>query len=142
VNVLVDTPIWSLALRRSPSRLNQDERRLVDNWAALIREGRTALIGPVRQEVLSGLADTAAFERLRVHLRAFEDEPLSSEDFEQAARCHNACRAAGVAGSSVDFLICAVAMRRSMAIFTTDADFSRFARQLPLRLFQFRSPER
>lgn len=134
MNVLIDTPIWSLALRRRPGQLGRQERRLVDAWAQTIRQRRAVLIGPVRQEILSGLADVAAFDRLCEYLRAFPDEPLSTDDYEQAARCHNACRAVGVAGSHVDFVICAVALRRSLAIFTTDRDFRRYSQHLPLKL--------
>ena len=41
---------------------------------------------------------------------------------------------AGVQGSNVDFLICSFAQRRSLPIFTTDADFRRFAKILPIAL--------
>ena len=93
------------------------------------------LIGPVRQEILSGVRDDSTFDRLREHLRAFDDEPLNFDDYEEAARCHNVCRRAGVAGSSVDFLLCAVALRRHAEIFTTDVDFRRYAEHLPLSLY-------
>jgi hypothetical protein len=101
----------------------------------LIREGRAVLIGPVRQEVLSGIREGAVYERLRDSLKAFPDEVLTREDYEQAAKVNNTCRAAGVSGSPLDFLICAVALRRGMEIFTTDADFTNYARCLPVRLF-------
>ncbi len=93
-----------------------------------------ALIGPVRQEVLSGIAGQAAFDKVRDRLRAFLDEPLERETWEEAARAHNACRAAGIAGSAGDFLICAAALRGNLALLTTDRDFSRYARVLPLTL--------
>jgi predicted nucleic acid-binding protein len=59
---------------------------------------------------------------------------LTVEDFEEAARANNTCRAAGVAGTLVDMLLCAVAARLDAPVFTTDADFTRYARHLPLRL--------
>ncbi len=134
MKVLIDTPIWSLALRRQPDRLAAAERRLVSAWAKLIRDRKVMLIGPIRQEILSGVRDETVFDRLREHLRAFEDPSLEADDYEQAARYSNACRAKGVAGSAVDFLLCAVAVRRGAAIFTTDADFTYYARHLPIRL--------
>lgn len=97
------------------------------------------LLGPVRQELLSGLRDAATFERLRLRLRAFEDEGLETGDFEEAARCGNACRTPGVAGSAVDYPICAAALRRSVPIYTTDRDFFRDARHLPIQLHRPRS---
>jgi predicted nucleic acid-binding protein len=139
VTVLVDTPIWSLALRRRRNRLVAGERVLVEAWAELIRERRVMLIGPVRQEILSGLREKTVFDRLSGRLRAFEDEPLTVYDYEEAARCHNTCRRVGVAGSSVDFLLCAAALRRQLEIFTTDGDFARYAEHLPIHLHQPRS---
>jgi predicted nucleic acid-binding protein len=131
----VDTGLWSLALRRKSHDLNAVEEVLQRKLTELIREGRAVLIGPVRQEVLSGIREGAVYERLRDSLKAFPDEVLTREDFEQAAKANNTCRAAGVSGSPVDFLICAVALRRGMEIFTTDADFANYARCIPIRLF-------
>ena len=136
MRVIVDTPIWSLGLRRKRKHLAAAERSLVAAWTDLIKERRVLLIGPIRQEILSGVRDDSTFERLREHLRAFHDEPLTFHDYEEAARCHNVCRHAGVAGSSVDFLLCAVALRKHARIFTTDVDFTRYAEHLPLSLYQ------
>jgi predicted nucleic acid-binding protein len=97
-----------------------------------------ALIGPVRQEVFSGIQEEAAFDKVCNRLRAFPDEPLDRSTWEEAARAHNACRAAGIAGSAVDFLICAAALRGNLALLTTDRDFSRYARILPLTLLSLR----
>jgi predicted nucleic acid-binding protein len=130
VNVLVDTSVWSLALRRA--------RRVDDNvpreLAELIREGRVVVIGPVRQELLSGVKTKPQFEQLREHLRAFPDLELESTDYEEAAAFFNRCQERGVQGSNTDFLICAVAMRRNLSIFTTDNDFNHFARVLKIDL--------
>ena len=51
MNVIVDTSVWSLALRRTPARTSAEAAEL----AELIREGRVAMIGAVRQEILSGV---------------------------------------------------------------------------------------
>ena len=133
--VLVDTPIWSLALRRKAANLNPREQRLTAALRDLIEDGRSQLVGPVRQELLSGIREEASFKKLRDYLRAFEDAPLEVNDYEEAARLNNQCRAQGVAGSAIDFLICATALRRNWQIFTTDRDFSRYATVLPLKLY-------
>jgi predicted nucleic acid-binding protein len=134
VIVLVDTPIWSVALRRRA--LPPREHPVREEWAELIREGRARLIGPIRQELLSGIRDEAAFQRLRAKLRAFDDPVLCVEDFEQAAQVSNELRKRGIAASSVDCLICSAAVRRNWEVFTLDQDFSRYARHLPLRLYR------
>lgn len=133
--VLVDTPVWSLALRRRPNLLSLPEQELTQSLAELIREGRAQLLGPIRQELLSGIREEAQFRKLRDYLRAFQEPPLEAEDYEEAAQMNNRCRTRGIAGSAVDFLICAAAHRRTWIIFTTDRDFQNYASVLPLRLF-------
>jgi predicted nucleic acid-binding protein len=132
--VLVDTPVWSLALRRRQADLNAREKLLIRALEELIREGRAQMIGAVRQELLSGIREEARFLKLRNYLRAFEEPGIEVEDYEDAARMHNLCRTRGIAGSAIDFLICAVAQRRNWGIFTTDRDFDHYGRVLGLRL--------
>lgn len=132
--VLVDTSVWSLALRRRPGDLSPGQRRIVAELEELIREGRVALPGLVRQELLSGIGDRATYERLRDRLRSFPDLTLTTEDHETAAVGFNRCRSVGLAGSAIDFLMCAAAELRSLAVFTTDDDFVRYASHLEFRL--------
>ncbi len=136
--ILVDTPIWSLSLRRRPAALNPEQRGLTAELAELIREGGTVMLGVVRQEVLSGIRDPQQFERLRAYLRAFDDTPFLTSDYERAAAGYNLCRARGIQGSQVDFLVCAVAERLDVAIFTTDGDYAFYAQHLPIRLHRVR----
>jgi predicted nucleic acid-binding protein len=132
---LVDTSIWSLALRRNHEDLNSLERASVNTLVELVREGRARIIGSVRQELLSGIPNSTKFERIRIALRAFADEPLDMLDYEAAAKANNECRARGVAVTAVDILLCAVAMRRDWAIFASDPDFEHYAKVLPLKLY-------
>lgn len=134
--VLIDTPIWSLALRRTVSDLNPRQQHLTLALRELIREGRAQLLGPIRQELLSGLRQESTFVKLRDYLRAFDEPSLDVADYEEAARIHNTCRARGIAGSAVDFLICAAASRREWQIFTTDQDFTHYAKASPLQLYE------
>jgi predicted nucleic acid-binding protein len=130
MNIIIDTSVWSLALRRRRSSRSAETMEL----AELVREGRAAMLGAVRQELLSGVRGEQQFETLRGHLRAFPDIPLEAEDYEEAASFFNKCRARGIQGSNTDYLICAVAARRGFAILTTDTDFAHFARVLPIEL--------
>lgn len=129
MKVLVDTCVWSQVLRRR----NPDPdlgARLRD----LIRDGRVALIGPIRQEILSGISEPGHFQRLKEVLSAFEDVALRTGHFEKAAEFANRCRKRGVQGSTIDFLICAVAVEENLLIFTTDRDFAIYAKYLPIGL--------
>jgi predicted nucleic acid-binding protein len=134
MNVLVDTSVFSLALRRKNESLSPSESLLVAELSELIREGRARLIGLVRQELLSGIRTTEQYEKLRIHLRSFPDQMVDTFDYEEAAKAGNRCRTKGVAVSIVDILLCAIAIRRQWAIFTTDPDFSGYAKVLPFRI--------
>ncbi len=130
MSVLVDTVIWSQALRRRGSI----EASSVEALRGLVERGQVRMIGPIRQELLSGIAHAEQFDRLQATLSVFPDEPIVTADYEMAARMFNTCRAKGVQGSHTDFLICAVASRLGDAIFTADADFVRYAEHLPIKL--------
>lgn len=137
MKVLVDTSIWSLALRRS-GVIPQEEQTLVNELVELINDVRVALIGPIRQELLSGITVQAQFETLKEKLRAFEDLPLNQQDYERAAEFYNTCRKSGIQGSQVDFLICAVAEGRGVPIFTSDKDFYLYAKHLNITVYNLR----
>ena len=136
--VLVDTSVWSLALRRRQADLSPAEQDLKASLQELVRDGRAQVVGPVRQELLSGIRAEESFRKVRDALRAFDEPQLRVEDYEEAARINNLCRARGIAGSAIDFLICAIVHLRGWEVFTTDRDFPRYGKVLPLRLYHGR----
>ena len=129
MKVIVDTSVWSLALRRK-KRIDRCSETLRD----LIIDGRVVLLGAVRQEVLSGIKYEQQFKKLSDNLRAFPNLKLDVEDYELAASYFNTCRRNGIQGANTDFLICATASRRNYQIFTTDKDFEHFNRYLPITI--------
>lgn len=131
MRVLVDTCIWSLALRRAASGSEH-----TDKLRELISENRAHLIGPIRQEVLSGIAHQQQFTKLRDTLEAFPDLLIQTSDYECAAEFSNHLRQKGIQGSAIDFLICAIANRYTMSIYTTDKDFDYFLPHLPIKLYR------
>jgi predicted nucleic acid-binding protein len=135
MRILIDTPVWSLALRRKTAEFAVSERRTTQLLFQIVDEGRAQLLGSVRQELLSGLKEYAQFRRLRDYLRDFPDTLLAIEDYEEAARASNECRKAGIASTPVDMLICAVGLHHDWQIFSTDRDFTRYAAVLPIQLF-------
>jgi len=134
VIVLVDTCVFSLALRRSRKDLNPQQLQTLKLLDEAIDEKRVRLLGVVRQELLSGIRHREQFDRVAAILRGFEDVLLDIEDYEEAAIVDNACRSAGLSGSTTDFLICAVAARRNWAVFTVDQDFQRYQKQVHFSL--------
>jgi predicted nucleic acid-binding protein len=137
VKVLVDTSVWSLALRRPANNpLSPQQRASVSALGELVRDGRAMMIGAIRQELLSGVKTQSQFDVLRDSLGAFEDVLLSREIYESAAQTFNSCRANGVQGSNTDFLICAVSMFHQVPIFTLDGDFLMYQSWLPVQLYE------
>ena len=130
MKVLVDTSVWSLVLRR---RFPLRDDSVADELKRLIVTYRVVMIGPIRQELLSGIRAHEQYEVLREKLRAFPDLRLHSEDYELAAQFFNRCRGRGVQGSNTDFLICAAAVRCDSSVFSTDRDFEAYERILQLR---------
>jgi len=135
VNVLVDTSVWSLALRRKTSDLNESEKSTVVGLTELIQAGRVRIIGLIRQELLSGIRTPSQFEKLRNILRAFPNELADISDHEFAAKASNECRQKGIAVSIVDALICAIALVRDWPIFTVDPDFREYAKVFSIKLY-------
>lgn len=131
MNVLVDTSVWSLALRW---REVDGDSPVVRELRELVMEGGAVMMGPVRQELLSGIRSRPQLEQIREALRAFPDLQLVTEDYERASEHLTTARGRGLQGSNTDFLICAVADRRDLPIFTTDQDFESFAQVLPIRI--------
>ncbi|MBC7785773.1 MAG: PIN domain-containing protein [Burkholderiales bacterium] len=129
MNVIVDTSIWSLMLRR---------KRIVSIHVAelsrLVLADRAGILGLVRQEILSGLQHVEQFERVKKSLSGYPDIAIGTNQYELAAQFFNTCRSAGIQGSNVDFLICAVATSINAPIYSTDRDFELYARHLPIRL--------
>jgi hypothetical protein len=132
MKIIVDTSIWSSALRRSV----QNNCAAVQELRSLIHDHRVQMIGPVRQEILSGIRHESQFNKLKAHLENFPDLSIITDDYVTAAKFFNLCRANGVQGSNTDFLICAVAVRNKFAIYSTDNDFALFSKHLPIVMYR------
>ncbi len=128
--VLVDTCIWSLALRR---KTFENESVSIE-LTTLICSEQAKIIGPIRQEILSGYSNFEQYEKLRDKLTYFPNEEIKDVDFICAAEFSNSCRKKGIQGSHIDYLICAVAHRTNMKIYTNDKDFNFYSKHLPIEL--------
>jgi hypothetical protein len=129
MKVLVDTCVWSQVLRHKDPNLE-----LTEKIKDLVNDGRVVMLGPIKQELLSGISNTQQFKKLKKILASFEDIPLKTEHFIKAAEFSNICRSKGIQGSTTDFLICAVAHIENLIIFTTDNDFENYKKYLPIKL--------
>jgi len=134
MTVIVDTCVWTRFLRRHRDRHDP----VCAELTRLVRDDAVQMLGSIRQEILSGAQPQARFDQLKEYLRFYPNLPLDEEDDENAASYYNTCRSHGVQGTATDLLICAVAVRHGMRIFTSDTDFDEFAKCLPVELHAVR----
>ena len=135
MKVIVDTCVWSQFLRRNRPALDP----VAAEVARLVRADAVQLIGPIRQELLSGAQPSERFEQLKEYLRFYPNLPLDEGDDETAASYYNRLRQRGLQSTGTDLLICAAAIRRGLKIFTTDTDFAAYAKHIPIKLHRVRS---
>jgi len=92
------------------------------------------MIGPILQELLSGLKSRDDFEDLRASLSSVVILDLSREVFIAAARIANACRRKGFAAGPIDYMIASACVEYGYPLLTADRHFLRIARYCDLRL--------
>ena len=131
-SVLIDTNIWSTYLRRK----SEEDADLRYNVEELIKSGRVEFIGPIRQEVLSGIKDNNKFELLKEYLSAFDDEVIHTHEYEIAAKLTNDCIAKGIAISAIDAIIAACINSKGWELYTRDKDFDRYAKVLKINKYK------
>ena len=131
MKTLVDTCIWSSVLRRDKIANREIEKKLIE----LILNNDALIIGPIRQEILSGYSDQRKFKKLKDRLAAFPNLPITDADYVLAAEFSNECRKNGIQGGHIDFLICAVASRNKIPIFTCDNDFQQYSKIIKIELY-------
>jgi len=133
--ILVDTSVWSIGLRRRRRDLSPFELTTFYAWGSLLKRGEATLIGPIRQELLSGVVHKEEFSLLKQRLDLITYLTINIETFTLAAEFYNTCRSNGIAPGPIDMTISAAAHLHNPPIFTTDPDFPRYAKLLPIALF-------
>lgn len=129
--VIVDSDVWSEAFRKKGK-----ESASVIALRNLVNEGEIIIIGPIRQETLSGIKEVERYEKIREALRAFPSQRIDEPIYEMAASFFNLCRSKGIQGSHTDYLICACAVKWKASILTKDKDFTRYSKHIPIELHQ------
>jgi len=130
MKTLVDTSIWSYAFRSKKPEFKSQVDKLID----IISNNNIVIIGAIKQEILSGYSNMNLFNKLEKKMTAFENTTTLDEDYIQAAKFSNQCRINGLQGSPVDFLICAIAYRLKVEIFTAEKNFSHYQQHIPIEL--------
>ena len=131
MRVLVDTSVWSLALRkRGPA-----DHPAVQKLTRLLDEGGKVMMTAILlQEILQAFPAETTFRRLVSYFESFELLTAGREEAVAAARLHRLCASRGIAVSTTDCAIAAVAILAGCPLLTTDRDFERIAEISALRL--------
>ena len=130
MTLLVDTSVWSLALRRDTDSSEREVQALKD---ALLGTETVVTTGFVLQELLQGFTGPKAREQI---IERFAALPLllpNRDDHIAAAEIKNACRRSGIQLGTIDALLAQLCLRHDLTMLTTDKDFRHAARVIPLR---------
>lgn len=120
MTLLVDTSVWSLALRRSPPSREPEVSLL---QASLQRGDLVATTGLILQELLQGFQGPSSRRKI---IESFSLLPVLRPDIEDhinAAKLRNRCRRKGVQVGTIDALIAQLCIRHGLSLLTTDRDF-------------------
>jgi len=133
MNVIVDTSIWSLALRRPPDITNPQ----VEILRKMIQQGENIyLLGIILQEILQGVKRPKDFTRLKELLDAFPMLEITREHHIKAAELTNHLSKKGFQISTIDALIATAAIEYDCYLYTNDKDFHYIAKHSNLKLLK------
>jgi len=121
VNLLVDTSVWSLALRRDAPHRSPEVDVL---RAALDGTHHIVMTGLVLQELLQGFNGPRDRARLVERLSALSFVQPDRQDHVEAAEVRNACRRRGVQIGTIDAVLVQLCRRHDLTLLTTDRDFA------------------
>jgi predicted nucleic acid-binding protein len=133
VTLLVDTSVWSLALRRDAAADSAHVRAL---HTALHGSESVVTTGLVLQELLQGFSGPKAQAAIIERFGALALIQPDRQDHIAAAEVRNACRRAGVQIGTVDALLIQLCGRHDLTLLTADKDFSFAALHVPFRLWR------
>ena len=132
MSYLVDTSVWSLALRRDAL----DSTPEVDELKRALEAGDEIFVtGLVLQELLQGFNKPKAYDQIVEYFALLPFIVPDREDYIQAANLRNQCRRKGIQVGTIDALLAQLCIDREIEILTTDKDFSQITKVAPLRVW-------
>jgi predicted nucleic acid-binding protein len=132
VTLLVDTSVWSLALRRDASATEPEVDQLKD---ALMGADVVVTAGLVLQELLQGFSGPKSRGQIIERFAALPLLQPDREDHVAAADLRNVCRRAGIQVGTIDALLAQLCIRHDLTLLTTDNDFKLAAPYCALRVW-------
>ena len=132
MSILVDTSVWSLALRRDSSANEPEVQALVE---ALAGSDVVVTTGLVLQELLQGFSGPKAAAAIVERFSALALVQPDRDDHIAAAELRNKCRRSGVQLGTVDGLVAQLCIRNGLTLLTTDLDFTHAAKHCELKVW-------
>jgi predicted nucleic acid-binding protein len=132
MTLLVDTSVWSLALRRDVEANEPEVQELRD---ALFGAEVVVTTGLVLQELLQGFSGAKVQARIIEQFAALPLLQPDRDDHIGAATLRNSCRRSGVQIGTIDALLAQLAIRHELTLLTTDKDFTHAAKHCALRVW-------
>ena len=132
MTLLVESSVWSLALRRDGTF---DAKEVLALREALTGADSVVTTGLVLQELLQGFNGPKAKEAIIERFGALPLIQPDRQDHVAAAEVRNACRRGGVQIGTIDALLIQLCGRYEMTLLSSDKDFANAARHVPFRLW-------
>ncbi len=132
MTLLVDTSVWSLALRRDGPI---ESREVVALREALDGADSVVTTGLILQELLQGFSGPKAKEAIIERFGALPLIQPDRQDHVAAAEVRNACRRGGVQIGTIDALLVQLCGRYEMTLLSSDKDFANAVQHVPFRLW-------
>lgn len=136
INCLVDTSVWSEALRRKNVSIKSENTFL---YQLIQNEENIFLAGVILQELLSGIKNEKTFIEIKDILLNFDLIESETEDYIFAASIQNKISSKGISASTVDLLLVSIAIRRDYYLLSYDKDFKYISKHTNLKLLNFES---
>lgn len=134
MNLVVDTSVWSLVLRRP---LVDENNPYVRAFRAHIEaDDGIFLTGNILQELLDGLRRKKDVDRMVRLLDPFPLMPLERGTYSAAAALRQRCRSKGIQAGAIDCLIAAACIEHGYPLLTADRDFLYIAKHSELVVLQ------
>ncbi len=133
MTLLVDTSVWSLALRRDSIPALPEIQVLV---RALNGGDIVVTTGIVLQELLQGFSGPRSAKDIVERFSALPMITPDRQDHVDAAMLRNTCRRRGVQLGTIDALLAQLCIHHGLRMLTTDRDFALAAQHCALQLWQ------
>ena len=131
MRLLVDTSVWSLAMRRDVPASEPEVQALID---AINGGAELYSTGIILQELLQGFSKPKTHDLI---IERFASIPMlvpETSDYIEAAELRNRCRQKGIQAGTIDSLIAQLSVRFDLSLLTTDKEFSHMAKVVKLKI--------